>query len=57
MKKADYFIKKVFEEIKTFEDAKATQKEVREWIKTAGPSEVSRFRDSGAGEMLYMLCR
>ncbi len=55
-KNANYYIRRISEDIKTVEDARAIDKEVAEWIKTAEPSEVAKLRDSGYGEMLYTCC-
>ena len=55
MKAKDY-IKKVFEEIKTVDEAKTLYKEVKDWFKVAPESEIAIYRDSGAGEMLLMMC-
>ena len=55
-KNAEYFIKRVSKDIKTLEDARIIDKEVKEWLKTAEPSEVAKYRDSGAGEMLHLCC-
>ena len=55
MKNADYYIKKVFR-LKTTAEARQLQSEVKEWIKSADKKEIEAYRDSGAGEMLYMMC-
>ena len=56
MKNSEYYIKKVFQEVKTSEDARKLKAEVDDWIKSADEEEIANYRDSGAGEMLHMLC-
>ena len=56
MKNSEYYIKRVFSEIKSIEEAQKLKIEVDNWIKAADDKEVASYRDSGAGEMLYMIC-
>lgn len=55
MKNSEYYINKVFTEVKTSEDARKLKAEVDDWIKSADEEEIANYRDSGAGEMLHML--
>ena len=49
MKNAEYYINKVFSGVKTREEARELQREVKEWLKTADQKEIELYRDSGAG--------
>ena len=55
MPNAEYYINKVFHEIKTVEEAKELFEEVNEWVKITEKKEIQQFCDSGAGETLYMM--
>ena len=43
-------------EVKTVEEARLLREEEQEWLKTASDIDIALIRDSGAGEMLFMLC-
>ena len=56
MKKADYYINKIFDFNET-DDEKIRElfDEVMAWLQTASDEEELYFANSGAGEMLYMM--
>ena len=56
MKNSEYYINRVFSEIKSIEEAKKLKIEVDNWIKSADDKEIASYLDSGAGEMLCMIC-
>ena len=49
-------LEKKIREVKTVEEARLLREEEQEWLKTASDDDIALIRDSGAGEMLFMLC-
>ena len=56
IKRADYYIEKVARYEYSDEDWLLLEKEIENWRKETSYEERIKFAESGAGEMLYMIC-
>ena len=56
MRTADYYIDLVFDYEYSYEKWLLLEKEIKDWRKEASHDERIKFAESGAGEMLYMIC-
>ena len=56
MKTADYYIEKVLMHEYSDEQWLQLDEEIDRWREAVAPEERIEFAESGAGEMLYMIC-
>ena len=56
MKDAKYYIKLILQSDHSYDEWKQIQEEVNEWINNCSEAECNEFTESGAGELLYMVC-
>ena len=56
MKDAEYYIDLVFNHYRSHEEWMELFEEGKEWLKYCSPEQELVFAQSGAGEMLYMIC-